>query len=479
MDITWDDKDHTATGTPRDVWADDDANQTKEAVNSKQDKNANTIGLSGLSGLGFVKRTGAGTFTTETITPGGSAVGPLGALQLSDGASNFEGDANFTFKEVSPNNWELAMAVFAAGYNFAIRAGGSQDIILTVDSDGNIGFAGKVIGNVGNPVASSDVDTKGARDAAISAAIALLDAMVYKGVIDCSANPNYPAADAGFTYRVSVAGKIGGASGISVKPFDMLICKNDGTPSGNQATVGSNWDIIPVNDNGVVYGPISSTNGNLAVFDGVTGKLIADGGNTIDGILAAALSDAETYADGVAAIAESNANAYSRDLTYNNRRKNPVDVAVLTPLPSYNVITGGILLQLEAVANGFFPSQDGVLNDATHTIDSFVLVGETGANKKYNGTWDLDLKGSAGTKWLATRRPDTGITTAGNIVDFARVDVLRGTLKGGHEFRQVLTNVSIDTDDQQWEDITAYGEQGVYADLDYTLVQSFRTTYGY
>ena len=35
------------------------------------------------------------------------------------------------------------------------------------------------------------------------------DAMVYKGVIDCSTNPNYPAADAGHTYRISVGGKIG------------------------------------------------------------------------------------------------------------------------------------------------------------------------------------------------------------------------------------------------------------------------------
>jgi len=35
------------------------------------------------------------------------------------------------------------------------------------------------------------------------------DAMVYKGSIDCSTNPNYPAADAGHTFRISVAGKIG------------------------------------------------------------------------------------------------------------------------------------------------------------------------------------------------------------------------------------------------------------------------------
>lgn len=35
------------------------------------------------------------------------------------------------------------------------------------------------------------------------------DPLLYKGGIDCSANPNYPAADAGFFYKITVAGKIG------------------------------------------------------------------------------------------------------------------------------------------------------------------------------------------------------------------------------------------------------------------------------
>ncbi len=36
--------------------------------------------------------------------------------------------------------------------------------------------------------------------------LALLDALVYKGVIDCSGNPNYPAADAGHVYKVLFVG---------------------------------------------------------------------------------------------------------------------------------------------------------------------------------------------------------------------------------------------------------------------------------
>lgn len=104
--------------------------------------------------------------------------------------------------------------------------------------------------------------------------IASADAMVFKGVIDCSANPNYPAADKGWTYRVSVAGKIGGASGINVEVGDLLLCLADSTASGNQATVGASWSIAQTNVDGGVIGPASVTDDLPAIFDGATGKLI-------------------------------------------------------------------------------------------------------------------------------------------------------------------------------------------------------------
>ncbi len=73
------------------------------------------------------------------------------------------------------------------------------------------------------------------------------DAMLFKGGIDCSTNPNYPAADAGWTYKVTVAGKIGGASGPNVQGWDTLICTVDATAWGTQAGVGANWVIIQNN----------------------------------------------------------------------------------------------------------------------------------------------------------------------------------------------------------------------------------------
>lgn len=113
--------------------------------------------------------------------------------------------------------------------------------------------------------------------------------MKFKGVIDCSTNPNYPAADAGHVYKVSVAGKIGGASGPNVEAGDTLYCITDGTASGTQAAVGAAWNIAQVNLDGAVTGPATAVNLSLAVFNGTTGKVVMDGGAAIstDGTFAA------------------------------------------------------------------------------------------------------------------------------------------------------------------------------------------------
>lgn len=81
----------------------------------------------------------------------------------------------------------------------------------------------------------------------------------YKGALDCSANPNYPAASKGDYYVVSVAGKIGGASGTNVTAKDSLFAKVD-TAAGTEAAVGSNWDII---QGDIDLSAISITGGNI------------------------------------------------------------------------------------------------------------------------------------------------------------------------------------------------------------------------
>jgi hypothetical protein len=111
----------------------------------------------------------------------------------------------------------------------------------------------------------------------VDALLSAQDAMIFKGVIDCSSNPNYPSANRGDTYRVSIAGKIGGGSGPNVEAGDILLCITDGSSAGTHASVGANWGIIQVNLDGAVIGPSGATDSHLVQFDGTTGRLLKGG----------------------------------------------------------------------------------------------------------------------------------------------------------------------------------------------------------
>lgn len=142
-----------------------------------------------------------------------------------------------------------------------------------------------------------------------SAGIELTDPLLYKGAIDCSTNPNYPAADAGHTYRISVAGKIGGASGPNVEAGDMMICTTDSTPSGTHAAVGAYWDILQMNLDGAVLGPASATDSAVALFDLTTGKLIKNSLVTIDGSGSVNIPSGQSYKINGTALTAANVGA--------------------------------------------------------------------------------------------------------------------------------------------------------------------------
>lgn len=157
-----------------------------------------------------------------------------------------------------------AVANFATGANKVMVWSGT-DTLTSFDVDTDVTLA-----------ANSDTRfaTQKAVKAYADALIAANDAMVFKGSIDASTNPNYPAADRGHTWRISVAGKIGGASGTNVEAGDLIICLTDGSVAGTQAAVGANWTISQTNLDGAVIGPASSTDAAIAGFNGTTGKLI-------------------------------------------------------------------------------------------------------------------------------------------------------------------------------------------------------------
>lgn len=83
------------------------------------------------------------------------------------------------------------------------------------------------------------------------AAIAVAGLMEIKGDLDCSANPNYPAALVGDTYYVTVAGRIGGGSGRLVDISDAIVCKADNA-GGTEAAVGISWFVLEHNLQGAL-----------------------------------------------------------------------------------------------------------------------------------------------------------------------------------------------------------------------------------
>lgn len=162
-----------------------------------------------------------------------------------------------------------------------IFAEGNSGELIRINTNNNLESSGVTIDTATDLGGGSPVNTKLSTQLAVKtyvdALISNANALVYKGVIDCSSNPDYPAADAGWLYIVSLSGKIGGASGIAVEAGDMAICKVDGSPSGNEATVGANWNIIQKNIDGYVIGISSSTDGGMVVFDGASGRAIKAG----------------------------------------------------------------------------------------------------------------------------------------------------------------------------------------------------------
>lgn len=103
------------------------------------------------------------------------------------------------------------------------------------------------------------------------------DAMVYKGTLAGGSTDSYgaltPAANKGWTYKVTTAGKI---DGVAVEVGDMLICNADNTAaatSSNYTTIVNKWDFVQSNIDGAVIGPSSAvTDASVAGFDGTAGR---------------------------------------------------------------------------------------------------------------------------------------------------------------------------------------------------------------
>jgi hypothetical protein len=93
---------------------------------------------------------------------------------------------------------------------------------------------------------------------------------IMRGSTDCSTNPNYPVGVQGDFYVVTVAGKIGGASGKVVDVDDEYHCLAD-NGGGNEATVGTFWGVRQGN----IVGALTETGTQTATNKRITKRVVA------------------------------------------------------------------------------------------------------------------------------------------------------------------------------------------------------------
>lgn len=102
-----------------------------------------------------------------------------------------------------------------------------------------------------------------------ASAIATADAMIYKGTIGTGGTvTSLPSTTAktGWTYKVITAGSYAGQT---CEVGDMIVCLTDGSSS-----VAATWTVIQTNIDGAVIGPANVSDGQVAIFNGVSGKSI-------------------------------------------------------------------------------------------------------------------------------------------------------------------------------------------------------------
>lgn len=138
-----------------------------------------------------------------------------------------------------------AVSAAVAGTDYASPTNGTNGQLLVSDGAGGFGTPltvstdGTMSGN-----SDSNISTQKAVKTYVDGLVSR--AMHFKGSINASANPNYPAATIGDAYVISNAGNIGGAIGPSVDVGDMIVATATNA-GGTQASVGASWDIIEHN----------------------------------------------------------------------------------------------------------------------------------------------------------------------------------------------------------------------------------------
>jgi hypothetical protein len=169
------------------------------------------------------------------------------------------------------------------------------------------------------------------------------DAMLFKGTIgtggthEIAAFNSLATYNAGWTYRVITAGTV---KGIVCQIGDVIMALVDRAGTGE---LDADWTVMQTNLDGAVIGPASVTDGYVALFDGVTGKLLKAGTGalgtmayaTATDYVAKALYDANTI---LYATTDNTPAALTIAASTIVGRKATGDIVALTPAEAMNVM---------------------------------------------------------------------------------------------------------------------------------------------
>lgn len=254
----------------------------------------------------------------------------------------------------------------------------------------------------------------------------------YKGVIDCSSNPNYPAGEKDWYWRVSVAGKIGGSSGVDVEIGDQIICLETSV-GGTQAAVGDEFMIIERNIQvGPNPTPVSRTNNPIIADNPI---------NTNIDVLDTAIG---------------------ADLVPVARTNNPTLAA--------NAVIANISVLDAAV--GVTPTSTNYVaaaNSVNANITALDTQAQTQETEVGGGTF-AQLAIAPGTGYLTIRSRVIG--TTGNTFGFQLVDT--GGVAGTVTWDAVNKNLTVEIDDG----VTTDDEVEYYVNNDYFANKLFEVTSG-
>jgi hypothetical protein len=231
---------------------------------------------------------GAGGNTVLTFTPGSSpsttfstAAGPIYAL---GGELYLDSEDNYGIA-INPGGGDVPKGL-------ELSAGAPDAIVFTQvafqaaaywSSDGTPGQSITTSGLV----FKNGLCTSGSIGAPLS----------FKGTIDCSDDPDYPAGTAGDLYVCSDSGNIGGSSGATVEATNLIICLTTNA-GGSEASVGGDWDVVSSGTSNAIVGPSSAVDGNFVAFNGTSGNIVEDSGynGTTLGVVTTGAWNADTIA---------------------------------------------------------------------------------------------------------------------------------------------------------------------------------------